>query len=396
MKKVAITTQPFAGFAIESADEGETVRVLHSAGITADNPAFYMYINQLGHDFLECAGIDGDSITRFFIVQRSDGGADIYTDYAAVVHAQVNRAVEKGEPVFVEDISAIESYRPAGITLQSSDAVICAMKAGWKYALFFDASRAIVQDHVWRQLGELYRTLHVERVLSNIQERIKLQQRPHVITEGKTDWRHIEAARRALGVDMPLGYPTTDDSLGDSALLQVCERLAKFGPPNANKVIAIFDHDNPQTLVKLKARGDLSGYQSWGNNVYSLVLPKPPHRTHYKNVSIEMLYTDADLLTADANGKRLYFDHELRTEVVPGSPVRYVPIPAVATRELDKKAFDDLAKYIVDDRGRRVGLSKAQFAELVYGGVDGFDGLDVSAFAPVFNVIKDIMASDRS
>ncbi|WP_433210472.1 hypothetical protein ACQP00_47970 [Dactylosporangium sp. CS-047395] len=392
--KKTIKTDLIAGFATESAKDGESVRVAHQFQVTADSPYFYMFVNQISDDFLQLAGLSGDSVTKFFIVQRPDGEADVYTDYPVIAQARVSRAVTKGDPLYVHDIGDIVSYRPEGITLEPTDTVICVMKVGWKYGLFFDASRKISQDGVWAQLGALYQDLHVDRVLANIRDRIRLSQRPHIITEGRTDWRHIEAARRALGVDMSLGYPTTSDSLGDSALFQVCERLSKFGPPNTNKVIAIFDRDNPQVLAKLKARGDLDAFQAWGNNVYSIVLPMPAHRVDYKNISVEMLYTDTDIATRTSDGKRLYFNNELRKEIVADAVLRYAPIPPAESAELTKKPYDDEAELIVDDNGCHVGLSKGRFADLVHARTDAFGHLDMSAFAPIFQIIRDILAHD--
>jgi hypothetical protein len=301
--------------------------------------------------------------------------------------------VTAGEELFTGDldISTIESFRLHGLVLRPDDVLICVMKVGWKYGLYFDASRQMAEDDIWRRLGDLYRTLQVDRVLSNIQERIRQSERPHVITEGKTDWQHIEAARLRLGVDIPIGYPTTDDSLGDTALLQVCERLAKFGPPNANKVIAIFDRDNRQILSKLQARGDINGYQAWGNSVYSLAIPTPPHRTAYEHISIEMLYSEADLATTTGEGKRLHFTNELKRETMPDNTMRHVVIPPLGSRELSKKPSSEAADLIYDTNGRRVGLSKTGFAKLVHAGEGAFGQFDVSAFAPIFRIIKDIM-----
>jgi hypothetical protein len=290
------------------------------------------------------------------------------------------------------DISTIESYRIQGLALQSDDVLICVMKVGWKYGLFFDASRQMVEDDVWRRLGDLYRTLQIDRVLSNIQERIQQSERPHVITEGKTDVQHIEAARQRLGVDIPLGYPSTNDALGDTALLQICELLAKAGPPNRNRVIAIFDRDNPKVLSKLQARGDINGYQAWGNNIYSLAIPTPPHRAAYEHISIEMLYSDADIATTTDDGKRLHFTNELKRETMPDNTVRYVVIPPLESRELSKKPYSEAAKLVFDQSGRHVGLSKAGFADLVEAGEGAFGQFDVSGFAPIFRVIRDIMA----
>jgi hypothetical protein len=392
-KRVTIAAQPFAGFAAESAREGEQVRIQFRYAVTADDPRFYLLINQLSNDFLAKASIDGDSITSFFVTQRPDGSAEVYTDYPVTVQVQVTRDVKAGEPVYESDvnISTIDRYYPYGLTLQPDDVVICAMKVGWKYGLFFDASREINEEQIWHQLGDLYRSLQIDRVFSNIEKRVRLAEQAHIMTEGKTDWRHIEAARRTLGIDVQLGYPTTDDSLGDVALLQVCERLSAFGPPNRNKVIAVFDRDNPQVLRKLEARGPLDGFQAWGNNVYSFAIPTPAHRQGYKHISIEMLYTDADIATTTSDGKRLYFDNETKKEVLPGNVFRYAPIPPVESEELNKKPYGDEADLIVNDEGRHVGLSKARFAEFVYDGVGDFGRLDRSDFEPIFRIIKDIL-----
>ncbi|GAB3862608.1 hypothetical protein GCM10029963_69230 [Micromonospora andamanensis] len=394
-RKIVINTQQFAGFAAESAQDGEPVRIFSRCSVTSDDPHFYMFINQISNDFLSKAGVSGDSITKFFVVQHVGGAADIHLDYAAIVQAQVNRDVKKGESIYEHDISAINGYRPQGIELKPTDTVICTIKVGWRYGLYFDAGRNLNEDQVWQDLGSLYQQLHVDRVLANIRERARNAQRLHIITEGKTDWRHIESARQRLNLDIPLSYPTTDESLGDSALLQVCERLSKFGPPSKNKIVAIFDRDNPKILSELARRGPLDGYQRWGNNVFSLALPVPAHRLGYKNVCIEMLYTDADIMTTAVDGKRLYFTNELKKEILPGNVIQYSTILPVEAQELTKEPFKEEASLIIDDAGRHVGLSKSRFADLVYEGLDTFGSLDVSNFLPIFRILNDIMLDNK-
>ena len=349
-----------------------------------------MFINQIEGAFLAPAGLSGESITKFFVVLHSDNTADVYTDYSVIMEGRLNRDIRAGEHIYVDDVTDIEGYRME-ISIEPDDAVICVMKVGWKYGLYFDVTRSTSEEEVWRQLGLLYGSLHVDRIVQNIQKQIRESEQPHIITEGKSDWQHIEAARRKLEIDLLLGYPTTDEPLGDTALLQVCERLAKFGPPNRNRVIAIFDRDNRQVMRRLEEQGPLDCYQSWGNNVYSFVLPLPRHRDGYKNISVEMLYTDQDIATTTVDGKRLFFDNELQTVIIPGSPPRFVPIPPVGGKELDKKVCDGRADQIIDDSGRCVGLSKARFAELVYGRADGFGEFDFSAFTDVFQIVKDII-----
>ncbi|GGL12793.1 hypothetical protein [Mangrovihabitans endophyticus] len=395
MRRETFVAEPFAGFAIDSAADGEPVQVRSSYAGTSDDQLFYTYVNQLEDGFLSPAGIRGDSITKFFALQHIDGSVELFTDYAAVVTARVNRDVAKGEDVFVHDISDITYYRVKDVEIRPDDVVICVLKAGWRYALYFDSSRQIEPEHVWQYLGMLLRTLHVERISSNIAKRLLESRRPHIITEGKTDWRHVEAARRALGVEQPLSYATSEESLGDTALLQVCERLAEFGPINSTKVIAMFDRDNRQVLAKLREKGNIDSFQRWGNNVYSLAIPVPQHRIGYKNISIEMLYTDEDLRTKDYTGKRLYFDNELRIEIEPGSPPRYVPLPPIKGKELEKKPFDGKSELIVDQSGRQLGFSKARLAQLIHDQVEPFTGFDVAGFEQLFQIVNEVLLDEE-
>jgi hypothetical protein len=52
------------------------------------------------------------------------------------VRARVTRDVTAGEPLYPGDIniSTIERYHPASLTLQPGDVFICVMKVGWNTA----------------------------------------------------------------------------------------------------------------------------------------------------------------------------------------------------------------------------------------------------------------------
>jgi hypothetical protein len=77
---------------------------------------------------------------------------------------------------------------------------------------------------------------------------------------------------------------------------------------------------------------------------------------------------------------------------MPDNTVRYVVIPPLESRELSKKPYSEAAKLVFDQSGRHVGLSKAGFADLVEAGEGAFGQFDVSGFAPIFRIIRDIMA----
>lgn len=383
------------GFSLESAKKGEFGLVLQKAKITADDPHFYMYINQLENLILSPAGINGDSLTHFCAILHNDNTADIYVGYNRVrVEVKPNRDIPKDSAVYANDIVDIRSYMIEEVELRPNDSIVCVMKVGWKYGLYFDLTGKTSAATVWPELGQLYTSLHLDRFIDRIQASIKDSNKPHILTEGKTDWKHLEAARRVLEPEMLFGYPESEESLGDEDLVQVCERLSKFGPKNKNKIIAIFDRDNPKILKKLKKHGDLDAYQEWGNNIYSVVIAVPEHRKGYSNLCIELLYKDNDISKTDHSGKRLYFDNELKIEILPGQRPRYVPVPPNSEGELSKKPFDGLSSQIQDETGNPCGLSKAAFAELVLKAEADFKIQDYTGFKKTFDQLKKVLRLD--
>jgi RNA-directed DNA polymerase len=395
MKKTTIrNVQNLTGFATNGAKEGEGVWILQRASASANDPYFYMLMNQLDGHFLRPADINGDSITHFFALSHKDGTADVYTGYSQVqIEMKPKRDLAKGEPVYISDIDDVRRYEIEGIDFLPDDAVICVMKVGWKYGLFFDFTRSTNAEEVWLQLGQLYNGLHVDRIIENIQNSIKEAEKPHFITEGKTDWKHLEAARRDLAPELTFSYPASEDTLGDVGLLKMCDQLSKFGPQNKNKVIAIFDRDNPSTLKELMKHGNLDGYQEWGNNVYSLAIPIPKAREKYENPSIEFLYSDTDLARKDKNGKRLFFNNEIKKEITP-KEVRTFSVAPETSMEYGKKVFDELADQITDEKGNKVAISKARFAELILEQTDDFKNVKFDGFQPLIEVIKSILNFD--
>ncbi|GAA2738632.1 hypothetical protein [Actinocorallia aurantiaca] len=395
MRKITVQAGPMAGFAAHSATEGADIRVVQQGFCFADTPEFYLFINQIEEEFLAPAGILGDQLTKFIVVQHADASADVFIDIEFIVEGVVTRDVEAGEPVLVSDISKIETCRIEGISIRPDDSVVCAIKMGWKYGLYFDFRRKTSEQEVWQQLGQLCNTLHTDRSIANIQRRVLRDRKPHIITEGKTDWKHLEAARRVLEPTLVLGYAQSEAPFGDAELLRLCRRIAEFGPENRSKVIAIFDRDNPDIVRDLARQGNIDSYQVWGNNVYSLALPVPVHRQSCPHVCIEMLYSDDDLVRRDIHGRRLYFEDELERATTPqGSFERHRPRESGRQQGQARKLFSGRARLVLDDNGRQVAMTKSDFANHVYDQDTGFDDIDFSGFRKTFDLIKAILAID--
>ena len=223
--------------------------------------------------------------------------------------------------------------------------------------------------------------------------------RTKIITEGKTDWRHMTTALRRFretdrynDLDIEFLEYENDIEMGDSELAGMCRQFSKF--PHSRKIVFVFDSDNP-TIIKEMA-GE-SGYRYWSNNVFSLCLPVPQDRKAYKCVSVEFLYTDEELKTADQEtGKRLYFTNEVRINMTKSPTTKkiteaYLVLEnPVASEEIQKKIFDKDAERIVDKEGQGLAHSKAVFADYVYKSRPGYDNLGIESFAELFDVLSKI------
>jgi len=219
---------------------------------------------------------------------------------------------------------------------------------------------------------------------------------PLVITEGKTDWKHVKAALQrlvaagqipALQVEF-LEYEDRD--MGDSRLSQICKDMALL--PNARRMIFVFDRDKQSIIDEMT---DLHlGYKSWGNNVFSLCIPTPANRRQYQNINIEFFYTDEEIRTIDATtGRRLFFDNEIE---VAGLPNRKADIfrvlnPPRVDQEANKKVYDHDCAKIVDGTGQQIAHSKTVFASHILNAAPGFETFGLDSFIPLLETIRTIV-----
>lgn len=178
-------------------------------------------------------------------------------------------------------------------------------------------------------------TSYFEKELQTVLSSLNLNENtfePLIITEGQTDWMHLESAYRALLQDSnnkdlfsrlgnikfyefegkqksnkdssqeiqtltisDIGFGKEGASLikaemGDSALLTLCETLSKFN--KGRIIIFIFDHDKEEVVNEV-INGN--NYKNWGNNVYSFAIPVPESRQKTPLISIEHYYSDDEI-----------------------------------------------------------------------------------------------------
>lgn len=208
-------------------------------------------------------------------------------------------------------------------------------------------------------------------------------------TEGKTDWQHLKHAAGVLGFRRSLRFEEQLGDFGDDQLLKQCQALARVSQPIPT--VFVFDRDRPEIVSRVD--DPARGYRAWGNNVFSLAIPVPAHRASSSGVCVELLYTDDELATPDAAGRRLF----LTTEFNPTSG-RHMSDPRLSVGHKGKltptaggRSARILDTDVFNERSENVALSKAMFANYVTERVEPFGHFQCDAFRPVFALIEAII-----
>ena len=242
-----------------------------------------------------------------------------------------------------------------------------------------------------------------------------------IITEGATDWKHMKAAYESLAEthekyrDMDfefLEYEPKNSSkndckkleleMGKDKLKSTCEQCSKLRRDlklrQASKLIFIADRDD-DNIKKFLGKEDEPCYINWGNNVFSFVLPLPPHREETPSICIEHYYTDEEIKTPieiDGIKRRLYMGNEFDDDGIAIDANIICP---------DQKSCGESSIKIIDGSNNRtvhimrdkkkpktnLALSKMSFAENILDKVEGFNQMNFDNFRLIFDVVKKIL-----
>lgn len=217
-----------------------------------------------------------------------------------------------------------------------------------------------------------------------------------VITEGKTDWKHLKRSFSKL-YNKPISCENnfnfleySDTEMGNTELLSLCTQLSKI--PNEYKIICIFDADVSNILNKVSTEG--YNYKNWGNNVFSFVIPVPKHREKTPQISIEHYYTDEELQTEDINGRRLYLGKEFSNI----SGIHYKKDRfCVNKNKCGEKSISilDSEIYFIKDEYKNISLSKNDFADNILNEITPFDKISYENFKCIFEIIDEIISMNN-
>ena len=249
-------------------------------------------------------------------------------------------------------------------------------------------------NEVYQNTYELFlgeRNTYAE-ALSSIQPKIDALTKPLVITEGKTDWKHLKKALefyKANGeyTDLDFELLEYDRDFGDSKLDGALKHYSQF--PNRFKIVGIFDCDEANGK-RIHSSG---GVQEYGNDVYGMSIPIPDFRSYNTSgISIEFLYKDTDLKKLDSNGRRLFVSSEFNAN---GRLSTDLSIGVKNEKEI--KEYLDPSKekihdhHVIDIHGKSLALSKEDFAVNILDSTPPFDSMDFSGFKAVFDRLNGII-----
>ena len=217
--------------------------------------------------------------------------------------------------------------------------------------------------------------------------------KPIIFTEGKTDWKHLKVAFTSLKkmgmfteLDVQFHEFGDDVQMGHGELLKMCKAYCKR--ENRQPNIFIFDRDVPAVVNEVMEKD--KDYKNWDNNVFSLAVPIPAHRTNTTDVCIELYYQDKDIKRKDGDGRRLYLSDEFDSNNNSHKQQNDVYTLSNKTRRLvgvtivDSQVFNFITK-------ESVALSKDSFAELIANDDPNFHNVDFSEFGKIFDVIVTIL-----
>ena len=180
------------GFSVCNVPKEHYFWALSTSRLTSDQPMFYKYIEEISKLFLYPPEykINVNSINSFLIVIHRDLSADIYLDnFPIEIKCRSKRTLKEKTLVLDNEIADIVELRFPSIDIQESDQVICCLKIGWKFGLYFNFVRNpnLVQKEIGSsefeevelevsnivqmqsQLGQLYRYLAFQYVYQSLE-----------------------------------------------------------------------------------------------------------------------------------------------------------------------------------------------------------------------------------
>ncbi|MCD7720760.1 MAG: AAA family ATPase [Prevotellaceae bacterium] len=223
-----------------------------------------------------------------------------------------------------------------------------------------------------------------------LKDKLKEVNRPLIITEGKTDWKHLQKAQMVLGINIDVEYCDVPNDWGDSKLKAVMQNAILLKPKR--KIICMFDRDKVEILQELEQNGRKEYTHYDGTNVYAFAIPLVNNEIYNTDrISIEHYYIKENLLKPDTNGRRLFLGEEFydsgnSKDKKYQTKAKHIDTKVEVNGIIDEKVFADEDR----EQNHSIALSKNDFAKLVATDRDYISDFDFSNFKVIFDIIQKI------
>ena len=223
-----------------------------------------------------------------------------------------------------------------------------------------------------------------------IEEELQQIKLPLIITEGKTDWKHLKHALdffhdNALFSSVNVKFLEYDSDMGAEKLDSLLSKLAMI--PHIAPIIGVFDNDCKVGKKYIEPK-------EIGNKVFACSLTDT--QGYGEEISIELLYQRDDLTKLCSDKRRLYLSDEFsekshQLKMNPSIVSQNKTISDAYKRGIIK--IVDAAVY--NDKEEELSVSKDEFATRVYEGQSPYDNINVDGFRHIFQTIETLIAGDR-
>lgn len=210
-----------------------------------------------------------------------------------------------------------------------------------------------------------------------------------IITEGKTDARHIQNAFNRLKLDVLDADFIDVDNIenGDRTLFNRLKDFSILKRPN--KIIGIFDRDKDDILRDLN--DGIDEYKFFGNNVYAFAIPLVNKNEYGDKISIEHYYQKKDLLKPDSNKRRLFLGDEFYDSGNSKDGNYQTKISQIQNKIKVNGIIDEKVYKKTDlEMKINIALTKNDFSKLVSDSEYSKD-FDFSNFQKIYDILKKII-----
>ena len=155
----------------------ECVEVSTAISITSDSSEFYTYIDQISNIYFSPPEVSKsvNDIHKFLILIHDDLSADIHINDFKVRAKMRLKRVPEDTLIRKSDIVDVQTLEFPEIEIHDSDSVICCLKVGWKFLLYFNflsEDRRLGLASMQTALGRLYRYLSFQEVYDILESEV--------------------------------------------------------------------------------------------------------------------------------------------------------------------------------------------------------------------------------